>query len=87
MNNCKLLKKNYKEKNENEEDKYNSIAITIYFIFHIILSLFAIYLSWKCNNNTFDTYSFIISLLFPYFYIIIILSSKGTCGLISTEKN
>jgi len=89
-NNQKCNKCNCQNKcnkcNYNNTGNCNDIAYSIYFIFHITLSLIAFYLSWKCNNNNFDLYSFISALLFPYFYIIYILSTRGTCGIISSEK-
>ena len=51
----------------------------IYFIFHIIMALVAVFLTWKCNNGKFNVLSFIIALLFPYVYIIYILATRGTC--------
>lgn len=53
----------------------------IYSIFHVIMSLVAIYLAFKCNNG-FDMGSFIIAFCCPYIYIIYILATKGTCGLL-----
>lgn len=55
----------------------------IYSIFHMIMSLVAIYLSWKCNNG-FNWLSFIGALFFPYIYIIFTLATKGTCGILET---
>jgi len=51
----------------------------IYFIFHIIMSFIAIFMTWKCNNGKFDILSFLIALFFPYIYIIYILATRGTC--------
>jgi hypothetical protein len=51
----------------------------VYTIAHLIISLFAIYLSWKCNNG-FNLLSFLIALFCPYLYIIYALATKGGCG-------
>jgi hypothetical protein len=42
---------------------------TIYSIFHSIITLFAIYLSFKCNDG-FDFLGFITAIFFPHIYII-----------------
>ena len=57
----------------------NNTGYVIYGIFHAILTLIAVYLTWKCNNGKFDLVSFLISLIFPYVYIIYVLATKGTC--------
>ena len=56
----------------------------IYSVFHSIMALVAIYLSFRCNNG-FSLGSFFIALLCPYIYIIYVVATKGTCGLL--EKN
>jgi len=89
MSNCKIQSNNSEKCNKecNCNNNRNEIASALYLIFHVTLSLIAFYLSWKCNNQTFDLYSFISALLFPYFYIIYILSTRGTCGIIFNEQN
>ena len=52
----------------------------IYSVFHLIMSLVAIYLSFKCNNG-FNVSSFIIAFCCPYIYIIYVLATRGTCGV------
>ena len=64
----------------NQKDK-NKPEYVIYGIFHVILTFVAVYLSWKCNNGELDIFSFLISLIFPYVYIIYILATKGTCDI------
>ncbi len=56
----------------------------IYSVFHMIMSLIAIYLSFRCNKG-FDTMSFVLALCCPHIYIIYILATKGTCGIIQNE--
>jgi hypothetical protein len=57
--------KKYKEEFENNESpKYK-----FFYIFHLIIGLFAIYLSFKCNNG-FNLGSFLIALFCPVFYIL-----------------
>ena len=57
----------------------------IYSVFHTIMSLVAIYLSFRCNNG-FDLGSFLLACCCPYLYIIYILATRGTCGLIQGEQ-
>lgn len=54
----------------------------IYSVFHVSMALLAIYLSFKCNNKEFHFGSFFVAFFFPYIYIIYILATKGTCGII-----
>ena len=56
----------------------------IYSVFHSIMSIVAIYLSFRCNKG-FNISSFILALCCPYVYIIYILATKGTCGVIQNE--
>lgn len=56
----------------------------IYSVFHSIMSLVAIYLSFRCNNG-FETGPFLFALFCPYIYIIYILATRGTCGIIQGE--
>ena len=58
----------------------------VYSVFHLIMSLVAIYLSFRCNNG-FHFGSFLIAFCCPYIYIIYILATKGTCGLLDGEKS
>jgi hypothetical protein len=57
----------------------------IYSVFHTVMAFIAIYLSFRCNNG-FKWGSFLLALLFPYIYIIYILATQGTCGIIPGEK-
>jgi hypothetical protein len=53
----------------------------MYFIFHIIISFFAIYLSFKCNKG-FDFGGLLMALFFPHIYIIYkYATSDDFCGL------
>jgi len=54
--------------------------LTLYSIFHVIIALFAIYLSWKCNQQHFNLGAFVIALFCPYLYIIWALATRGGCG-------
>ena len=54
--------------------------ISLYMVTHIIISFFAIYLSWKCNNG-FNLLSFTVALFCPYLYIIWALATRGGCGI------
>jgi hypothetical protein len=59
----------------------NGLGRIVYGIFHVIMALVAIYLSWKCNNG-FNWLGFLGALFFPYIYIIYTLATKGTCGIL-----
>jgi len=85
MNSCKIQTNNIK-KNESHNCCSNSNS-NLYLMFHIILSFVAVYLSWKCNNQKFELYSFISASLFPYFYIMYILATQGTCNIFNNEIN
>ena len=51
----------------------------MYGIFHMIISIFAIYLSFKCNG-AFVLFDFLAALFCPFFYIIYRLAvSKNLC--------
>lgn len=63
----------------------NELGRYVYSVFHSIMSLVAIYLSFRCNKN-FDISSFLIALCCPYIYIIYILATRGTCGIIQGEN-
>jgi hypothetical protein len=72
------LNDNTKE-NTNDNKKTPAFA-SLYMITHIIISFFAIYLSWRCNNG-FNLMSFGIALFCPYLYIILALATRGGCGI------
>lgn len=74
------------EDNKKKEcNTQSQIAYTIYYIFHIIMALIAIFLSWKCNQG-FNLLSFIIALIFPYLYIIYTFATNGICSNIVHNK-
>lgn len=53
----------------------------LYFITHLILSFFAIYLSWRCGGAKFSALHFIPALLCPHLYVIWALATHGGCGV------
>jgi hypothetical protein len=57
----------------------------IYSVFHTMMSLVAIYLSFRCNKG-FKVGSFFLALFFPYIYIIYILATRGTCGILEGDQ-
>ena len=61
------------------------IAGELYTVFHTIMSIIAIYLSFRCNKK-FDLGSFISAFCCPYLYIIYSVATKGTCGIIPYES-
>lgn len=58
----------------------NDTGKYIYMIFHIIMAITAVFLSWKCNNGNFDLLSFLVALIFPYVYIIYTFATRGICN-------
>ena len=80
--NYRFKEENKKKNRCDEEDKkkYRYFS-NFYTITHLILSFFALYLSWKCNNNNFDPLSFIAALCCPIIYIIWVLAVNGGCGI------
>ena len=56
----------------------------LYSIFHTIMSLIAIYLSFRCNGG-FDAGAFLMACCCPYIYIIYVLATKGTCGVLESN--
>jgi len=57
----------------------------IYSVFHSIMAIIAIYLSFRCNNG-FSLGSFLIACTCPYIYIIYTVATKGTCGILENKK-
>jgi len=57
----------------------------IYSVFHTMMTLVAIYLSFRCNKG-FEIGPFLVAILCPYLYIIYILATKGTCGILESEN-
>ncbi len=56
----------------------------LYSVFHTIMSLIAIYLSFRCNGG-FDAGAFLMACCCPYIYIIYVLATKGTCGVLESR--
>jgi len=76
---------NVKNNKDNiDETKSNKCYKTIYMISHVIISFFAIYLSWRCHNG-FNLLSFLVAIFCPYLYIIWALATRGGCGIFDPE--
>ena len=60
-------------------DNRSQYAI-LYFISHVIISFFAVYLSWKCNKEV-NPIALFCALFCPYLYIIWALAMYGGCGV------
>ena len=64
-----------------------TIIQSVYGIFHFIVALFAIYLSFKCNNG-FHLGGFLLAILCPYIYIIYHFATSETfCGIRSAIES
>lgn len=72
---------------DDNDKKDKTTSIVIYYIFHIIMSIVSIYLSWKCNKGEFNLLSFLAALVFPYIYIIYVVATQGSCGVLSFDKS
>jgi hypothetical protein len=69
----------------NEQKKNKKLEYcNLYLISHLIISFFAVYLSWRCNNG-FNLLSFTAALFCPYLYIIWSLATKGGCGIFDDQ--
>lgn len=71
---------------EEEHKKQKPNYGSIYMITHIIISFFAIYLSWRCNGG-FNVLHFFAALLCPYLYIIWALATRGGCGVFDISSD
>ena len=72
---------NEKKTKQKPKPQYNSL----YMVTHLIISFFAVYLSWRCNNG-FKLLPFLAALVCPYLYIIWALATKGGCGVFDKPK-
>lgn len=64
--------------------KQSSPLRTIYSIFHMVVAIFALYLSFKCNKG-FDIGSFLMACCCPYIYIVYkFATSEDFCGIRSS---
>lgn len=62
-------------------EKESSPLKTVYSVFHLVVSVFAIYLSFKCNSG-FDFGSFLMACCCPYIYVIYkFATSDNFCGI------
>jgi hypothetical protein len=65
--------------------KKQSTFRILYSILHIIIAIFAIFLSFHCNTGpgkSFDILSFLAALFFPHFYILyIFVTKKNFCDI------
>jgi len=74
--------------NVTKDDKSSNKNMSSFYyrIFHTILGLIAIYLSFRCNKS-FNLVSFLFACCCPHLYIMFILATRGTCGIIPNELN
>jgi hypothetical protein len=79
----------YEVKDNEDKSQYEQLntytrlndCSSLYIITHLILSFFALYLSWKCANMQFNAFHFIAALCCPHLYIIWALAVHGGCGI------
>ena len=70
---------------EQRNNKPKPLVCSLYMVTHLIISFFAIFLSWRCNNG-FNLFSFVVALLCPYLYIIWALATRGGCGVFNQSN-
>lgn len=78
------MNKYYQDNNQDDElveQKPKNQVSSLYLITHLILSFFAIYLSWRCGDKKFNILHFIAALCCPHIYIIWALATHGGCGV------
>jgi hypothetical protein len=62
-------------------ERESSPMKTVYSVFHLVVSVFAIYLSFKCNSG-FDFGAFLMACCCPYIYVIYkFATSDNFCGI------
>jgi len=76
----------HKKKHSKKQNKMRNLN-SIYAITHLVISFFAIYLSWRCSGRKFDLVSFIFALFCPHFYIIYALAVNGGCGIFDDPQD
>jgi ABC-type polysaccharide/polyol phosphate export permease len=71
---------------ENQKKK-NSVGNIIMWIIHSMVVLFAVYVSFNCNDG-FNLLSFLAALVMPYIYLIWIVFKNGLemCGALNINK-
>lgn len=74
------------EKTQEKELKIKPEFCSLYMVTHLIISFFAIYLSWRCNKK-FKLLPFLAALLCPYLYIIWVLATRGGCGVFNSTSS
>ena len=76
---------NQEQKQEQKQEREQPKFYSLYMVTHLIISFFAIYLSWRCNNG-FKLIPFVAALLCPYLFIIWALATKGGCGIFDASS-
>lgn len=59
---------------------------TILSVFHMVMALYAIYLSFKCNEG-FHTGAFLLACMCPYVYILYAAATSGLCMVTGKGNN
>ncbi len=68
----KTTKENFGDSEEKSEEKSNLV-----FILWILLIIYAVYLSWKCNNEKLELIHFLFALMCAPVYILYQLANNG----------
>ena len=68
-----------------QECQQMGVGRQIYSIFHSLMAIVAIYMSYRCNNG-FHLGSFLIACTCPYIYVIYMVATRGTCGILENES-
>lgn len=56
----------------------NYVFSSLFAVIHAIISIFAIYLSFKCNNG-FSFFPFLAALFLPYLYLLYVIAVQRDC--------
>jgi hypothetical protein len=69
------------------EENKSTITRTILSIVHSVVVLFAIYVSFNCNNG-FNFFSFLAALVMPYIYLAWVIFKNGLnmCGAVNLNN-
>jgi len=79
VNKKKSVNKSIKSSNGIRRARRAFRMVLLYIIIHIVICIFSIYLSYKCNGNTFQFLPTIGSIFFPYIYVLYALIFNFQC--------
>ena len=75
----------FQESYQQQHCQQSGAGRQLYSIFHSLMAIVAIYMSYRCNNG-FHLGSFLIACSCPYIYVIYMVATRGTCGILEPES-